>query len=504
MKSKTPTIKNTLTERSPVIVIMGHIDHGKSTLLDYIRKSNVVAGEAGGITQHMSAYEVVHTTKNGKQQKITFLDTPGHEAFTAIRTRGARVADIAILVVSAEDGVKTQTLEALKCILEEKIPYIVAINKIDKEGANIERTKQSLTENEIYLEGYGGTIPSVPISAKTGEGIPELLDMVLLVAEVEELKGDVSKNAEGIVIESNLDAKKGISGTIIIKDGALKSGMFIAAGESIAPVRIMEDFSGAKIAEAQFSTPVKIIGWTKLPVAGSPFTSFINKKEAESYALSHKNIPKESNQKKEQSADTTTIPVVVKADTSGSMDAIIHEIAKLSSGKMNVHVIHGGIGTIGENDVKLASATERAVLVGFNTKIDSAAANLAERLGLEIKTFDIIYKLTEWLAGIVTERTPLVESEELTGKAKVMKIFSKTKDKQIIGGKVESGILLVGVTVKIMRRESEIGTGKVRGLQQQKNKASEIKEGYEFGSMIESKIDIMPGDKLESYKTVVK
>jgi translation initiation factor IF-2 len=267
--------KDTTTkiERPPVVAVMGHIDHGKSTLLDYIRKTNIVETEAGGITQRISAYEVVHKTKEGQEKKITFLDTPGHEAFGAMRARGAKVADIAILVVAADDGVKPQTVDALKTILKAEIPYIVAINKIDKEGANVDRTKVSLAENEIYVEGYGGTISSVPISAKTGEGVSDLLDTVVLAAELEELTGDPSVNAEGVIIEANLDKKKGISATLVVKNGTLKSGQFVVAGSALSPVRLLENYAGKSIPEATFSSPVRIIGWNELPDVGSIFAT---------------------------------------------------------------------------------------------------------------------------------------------------------------------------------------------------------------------------------------
>lgn len=495
-----------MIERPPVVAIMGHIDHGKSTLLDYIRKTNIVDKEAGGITQHVSAYEVVNQSEKGEGKKITFLDTPGHEAFQAIRVRGAHIADIVVLVVSAEDGVKPQTLEALKCIKEEGMPYIVAINKIDRPGADIERTKQSLAENEIYIEGYGGSIPSVPISAKTGEGIPSLLDMILLVAEMEELKGDTAKKAEGIVLESNLDAKKGISATLVIKEGSLKKGMFVTADDSISPIRMMEDFAGKQISEATFSSPIKIIGWNKLPKAGAIFKSFDSKKEAEESAVKFTQIISTECKKTNTNVpcDKPSLPIILKADVSGSMEAIIHETLKIKNDRIDLKTISSGIGTISENDVRLASGDLNTVILGFNVKIDPPAANMAERLGIEIKTFDIIYKLTEWLEQKLKEKAPVLEVEELTGKAKILKIFSKSKDKQIIGGRVEEGNLISGVTIRILRRDAEIGQGKVRGLQIQKEKATEVKEGLEFGSMIESKTEIAPGDKIESFKIVKK
>jgi translation initiation factor IF-2 len=278
-------LNKSIIKRPPVVCIMGHIDHGKSTLLDYIRKTNIVDTEAGGITQRISAYEVVHKTPEGKEERITFIDTPGHESFGAMRTCGTAVADIAVLVVSAEEGVKKQTLDALGCIIASKIPYIIAINKIDKPSANIEKTKSSLIENEIYIEGYGGSVPCVPISAKTGEGIDELLDMVLLVAEMADFKGDISKSANGIVVEAHLDKQKGITAVVVIKDGKLESGMYIVCGDWIAPTRIMESFLSKKITEATFSSPVRIVGFDKLPRVGSPFVSFNTKKEAEEKRL---------------------------------------------------------------------------------------------------------------------------------------------------------------------------------------------------------------------------
>jgi translation initiation factor IF-2 len=275
--------KEATAVRPPVIVIMGHIDHGKSSLLDYIRKSNVVAGEAGSITQHTSAYEVEHQTHDGKSMRITFLDTPGHEAFASMRTRGARVADIAVLVVSAEEGVKTQTLEALSAIKESGIPFIVAANKIDRPNANPEIVKQELSEHGVFVEGYGGTVSFVPISAKTGEGIPDLLDLMLLTAEMEELSGDPSKDAEGVVVESHRDPKKGVSATLIITDGTLKKGMYVAAEESLSPVRRIESHVGHALDEATFSSPVRIMGFDSIPPAGAIFRAFKNKKAAEAY-----------------------------------------------------------------------------------------------------------------------------------------------------------------------------------------------------------------------------
>lgn len=495
-----------MIKRPPVICIMGHIDHGKSTLLDYIRKTTIAETEAGGITQRISAYEVIHKNKAGKENKITFLDTPGHEAFCAIRERGVNVADIAVLVVSAEDGVKKQTLEALKCIKDSGIPYIVAINKIDKPGADVERTKQNLAENEIYIEGYGGAVPWVPISAKTGEGVSELLDMMFLVAEIGELKGDVNKNAEGVVIEANLDSHKGISGTLIIKDGTLKTGMFIASGGSIASTRLIEDFTGKKIAEARFSSPIKVVGWSDLPAVGSTFKSFEIKKEAENYAtVFNENIPAKKTATKEKDGDNIfSINIILKAETMGSIEAIEHEIRKIKNDKVKIKIIYSGIGDISERDVKTAGAKEGTVILGFDSAIDSKARSYAERLGVEIKVFDVIYKLSEWIETKARESTPKFEIEETAGVAKIIRVFSRAKDKYVVGGKVESGLISLGEDAKILRRDQEVGRGKIKELQHQKNKVSEIKEGMEFGCQIQATIEIAPGDKIESYKIVEK
>ncbi len=501
MPTQNTSKANAVIERPPVVVIMGHIDHGKSTLLSYIRKSNKPLNEAGGITQHISAYEVEHE-KNGKKGSITFIDTPGHEAFGGIRKRGANVADMAVLVVSAEDGVKPQTLDALRSIKESKTPYIVAINKIDKEGADIEKTKMSLAEHEIYLENYGGDIPFVPISAKTGQGVPELLDMISLVAELEELTGNPDDLAQGIVIESNRDMKKGISATCIIKNGTLKKGMFITSGTASSPIRMMENYLGKPIDSASFSSPIKIIGWDELPSVGAPFQVFENQKDARAAIENFKNgktLPAAEQKASPVVLETFSIPLVVKADTGSSLEAVISEISKLTTERITGKVISSGIGPISENDVRLADGNEKAVIIGFNVKADPTAKHLAERNEIEIQMFDIIYKMDEWLKEMLLTRTPKMKVVEVSGRAKILKVFSTTKDKQILGGRVERGAVTLGSIVKIMRRDAEIGEGRVRELQQQKSKTTEVEEGKEFGAMVVSNIEIAPGDYIDSF-----
>ncbi len=492
-----------LIERPPIIVVMGHIDHGKSTLLDYIRKSNTVQKEAGGITQHISAYEVNHSAKDGKVHRITFLDTPGHEAFQAMRERGAKVADIAILIVSAEDGVKPQTIEALNAIKKDGLPYVVAISKIDKPEANIEKTKQSLAENDVFVEGFGGEIPCVEISAKSGVGIPELLDMLILVSELEELKAESNKPGSGVVIESNLDTKKGLTATAIVTDGTLERGQFAVSGKSISPLRLIENFMGENIQSASFSSPVRIIGWDTPPTVGSNFTCVKTKKEA--LLLVEKFNDKKPDQADDQfKSEAEIIPIVIKADTSGSLDALAYEINKLNNDRVNTKIVLSGIGPISENDIKNAGSNNNAFVLGFNTKIDPKAESLALRLNIPVYTFDIIYKLTEWLEGAIKDRTPSLEVEEVLGVAKILKIFSKVKDKQIVGGRVESGEIKIGENVRILRRDVEISRGRIRELQKQKQKTGTVSQGEEFGAQIEAKFEIAPGDKIECLTLVKK
>lgn len=502
--------KENKTKRAPVIVVMGHVDHGKSALLDYIRKTNVVGGEAGGITQHISAYEVEHKNKNGEVQKITFLDTPGHESFSKMRARGSKVADIAILVVSAEEGVKPQTLEAHKAIVDSGIPFIVAINKIDKPEANVERIKTNLLENEIYLEGMGGDIPWVPISAKTGEGVDDLLDMMLLVSDMAELTGDTLKTAEGIVIESHRDTQKGISTTLLIKDGCIKKGDFVRAGGSVSPVRIMEDFMGKSINEAQFSSPIHIIGFDTVPQAGETFEVFSSKKEAEQAALAYVSHQTESTPEQQtqdipdSENEVISIPIALRADVMGSIEAIEHEIAKISHERIEIKIVQKNVGNVSEGDVKLALGSPGMLIIGFNVGVDNGAKDLAMRNNITIHLFDIIYKLAEWLEEEIKSKVPEIDVEESTGNATILKIFSKNKDKQVVGGKVNSGSIKIGNTVNIIRRDNHIGTGVITNLQQQKVSCKEVEEGNEFGAQIDSRTELANNDVIESFIIVKK
>ena len=484
-----------IVPRPPIVVVMGHIDHGKSTLLDYIRKSNTPRAEAGGITQHLSAYVVTHKTDDGDEKKITFLDTPGHEAFQKMRLRGADVADIAILVVSAEDGVKPQTLEALASIKSAAIPYIVAINKIDKPSANLAMTHASLIENEIYIEGMGGDIPWVAISAKTGEGVNELLDVLVLSAELAELTGDATLPASGKVIEAHLDQKRGTHATLLVTNGTLASGQYVVSGDTYAPVRIMEDYTGMAIKMAGPSEPVGVVGWNEAPKIGALFRTVASKKEVEAAIEQTDNVGTGA----VNIGTEPTIPLLIKVDTLGTIDAIEHEIAKCATDGIHARIIDRRVGAITATDVQNIRATKDAIILGFNVAAPRAVRELAERFGVEIKTVSVIYELSEWLTAALKARTPARTIEQKTGRAKILKVFSTQKNTHVLGGRVEDGVLAVGEQVKILRRDLEIGKGKLFNLQQQKANVQSVSHD-EFGMQVESRAEVAAGDYIETFK----
>ncbi len=502
--------KSTSVPRPPVVAVMGHIDHGKSTLLDYIRKTNVVEGEAGGITQHLGAYEVVHTTKEGQTRRITFLDTPGHEAFKGIRSRGANVADIGILIVSAEEGVKPQTIEALGSIKKAGIPYIVAITKIDKPEANVERTKQSLAEHEIYVEGYGGDIPFTAISSKTGEGVDDLLDLILLVAELNDIHSESGKPTLAYIIESDVDTKKGISATLIIKEGTLPKGGFLVAETAFTQTRRLEDFLGKSIEKGEPGQPVHIVGWSAVPPVGALCRVVRSKREAEELILSEEAKKKQrpNNTATTLLVETTLLPLIIKADTGGSLEAVEAEVLKQATEKVTIKVVAKGIGSISESDLKSASGSGNPAIVGFNVSLDPQAKSISERLpaqaggGITVQTFDIIYKLGEWVAELVKTRTPKVTVVTVKATVRVLKIFTTEKDKQVIGGKVTDGEIASGDEFTILRRTAPIGKGRVRELQKLKEKVSSVPSGSEFGAYVSTSIGIMPGDELQAVTSI--
>ncbi len=502
MDSKKSTI-----QRPPVVVVMGHIDHGKSKLLDYIRSANIVEKEAGGITQHIGAYETdvkCESNHPHKTRRITFLDTPGHEAFSQMRVRGARIADVAVLVVAAEDGPKPQTIEAHKAIQQSGIPFVVAINKIDKPDANPEIVKAKLAENQIFVENYGGSVPCVNISAKTGQGVNELLDIILLLSDLEDLSADPEEPATGFVIESDLDPKRGTSSTLLIQNGTLRMGDFVAAGGGVAPVRIFEDFMGKRLKEATFSSPVKITGFSKIPQVGAEFRTFKNKKEAEAAANDFGSKAADNKPKAEaRDLSKTTIPVVIKSDVYGSLEAVEKEIKKLEDDQISINILRTGTGNIGEEDVKISSGADNSIVLGFNVGIDPAAKILAERFNALIYTAKIIYEISDWLKTEIEKRRPRTEKDEVVGSAKILKIFNRDKNRQVLGARVLEGkATITNGGIKIKRQENEIGQGKIAGMQHNRVAVKEVEKGNEFGVMIDAKIELAPGDVIEIIEKV--
>jgi len=499
--------------RPPIVAVVGHIDHGKSTLLDYIRRTNVAATESGGITQHLSAYEAEHENATGKH-KITFLDTPGHEAFAAMRSRGLEVADVAILVVSAEDGVKPQTLEALKLINDVKIPYIVAFTKIDKPSANIEKAKMSMLEAGVFLESLGGDVPWIPVSGKSGEGIPELLDLILLAGELEGLSADLTRPGEGLIIEAHVDGKRGSTATLMVQNGKIESGEYILSGESFAPVRIMENFLGKKIKEALPGMPVTVVGFSSLPKVGDAWRTVESKKEAEAEALGaaqenrKKSIAPTVSMAEEEAEERlhVVLPLVIKTDVAGTGEAVLHEIEKLPQDeRLEVRIVTRAVGTITEGDVRQAGAGKTpGIIVGFNVKVEREAQDLADRLGVKIEIFSIIYKLAEWLGTQLEERRPRQKEEERIASARIIKVFSNVKNRYVLGGKVEEGTLIIGKHIKLMRQEVEVGRGEIVGLQAHKEEVKRIESGSEFGAMLRLDAEPKNGDYIEMFEVVMK
>ncbi len=492
-------------ERPPVVAIMGHVDHGKSTLLDYIQKTNIVENESGGITQHLSAYEVEFD--DGK--KITFIDTPGHAAFDAMRDRSGALADIAILIISAEDGIKEQTKHAIQVIKKYKIPFIVAINKIDKENANPEKVKTDLLEEEIYLEGFGGDVPYAEISAKTGKGVDELLQLILLLAEMEEMKGDLNKNASGFVVESTRDPKKGISATLIIKDGTIKKGQFIVVEDSMSSTRMLRDFKGKNIDSARFSSPVQISGFDRMPVVGTRFETYDTKKEAQKVSEEFKRMKDEIAEKKqlipEVPEDVALIPIILKTDVVGTADAIEKEILKKSDERVIFKIIRSEAGNINESDIKLALTDSRTVIIGFHTNEDIHLKNVSGYAQVQIHLFDVIYHLSEWLDILYEERRIKQEVRVPHGKLKVLKLFSRKKTQTLLGGEIQEGTIYLNDEFIIFRKEEEIGFGKILGLQEGKMNREKVEgKGTQCGILAESKEEIKEGDLIQVFTREIR
>ena len=495
-----------MVSRPPVVCVMGHVDHGKTSLLDAIRNTNVTRGEAGGITQHIGAYVVENSG-----QKITLLDTPGHEAFTAMRMRGANATDIAVLVVAADDGVMPQTVEAISHAKAAGVEIIVAINKIDKPSANVERVKQELSEYELIPEDWGGSTIFVPVSAHTGEGIDTLLEMILLSAEVCELKANPNRAARGLVIEAQLDKGKGPVATILVQKGTLHVGDFIAAGACSGKVRAMMDDKGRRVKEAGPSTPVEILGLGDVPNAGEILMSFPSDKEAKNFAgafvSENKNRLLEETKGKLsldnlfdqiQASDLKELPLIVKADVQGSVEAVKQSLTKLSNEEVVVRVIHGGVGAVNESDVSLA-ATSNAIIIGFNVRPDAMAKQLADQEGVDLRLYRVIYQAIEDVEAAMKGMLDPVFEEKVIGHAEVRQLFKASGVGTIAGSYVLDGIFQRNCKVRITREGEQIFEGELASLKRFKDDVKEVKAGYECGLVFDGFNDIKEEDRVEAY-----
>ena len=501
--------ENTLVSRPPVVCVMGHVDHGKTSLLDAIRETHVTDREAGGITQHIGASVV---KING--QKITFLDTPGHEAFTAMRMRGANATDIAILVVAADDGIMPQTVEAISHAKAAGIEIIVAINKIDKESANIDYVKQGLAEQGLIPEDWGGSTICVPVSARTGEGITELLEMVLLTADILELKANPKRNARGLVIEAQLDKGRGVVATVLVQKGTLKVGEPIAAGSSYGKVRAMIDDKGRRVKEAGPSTPVEILGLNNVPNAGEVFVACDSEKDARSFAetfvsQNREKMLEETRSRMSlddlfsqiQTGNLKELELIVKADVQGSVEAVKQSLTKLSNEEVVVKVIHGGVGAINESDVSLASASN-AIIIGFNVKPDMTAKATAEQEKVDIRLYSVIYKAIEDIEAAMKGMLDPIFEEKVIGHAEVRQIFKASGVGNIAGSYVLDGVFERNCKVRITREGKQIFEGDLASLKRFKDDVKEVKAGYECGLVFDGFNDIAEFDIVEAYKMV--
>ncbi|MBR0518696.1 translation initiation factor IF-2, partial [bacterium] len=494
-----------MVARPPVVTILGHVDHGKTSLLDAIRKSNVTAGEAGGITQKIGAYVVEHDSK-----KIVFLDTPGHEAFTAMRARGAQVTDIAVLVVAADDGVMPQTIEAINHAKAAKVPIIVAINKIDKPGANPERVKQQLSEHGLIPEDWGGDVICVPVSAKAKMGIDDLLEMITLVADIQELKANPRRRAYGVILESRLDKGLGCMATVLVQKGTLKPSDSVIAGLTSGKVRVLINERGERVKKATPSIPVEIVGLTDLPNAGDILRVVKDDKMArqisderqtrdrERHLVSGPRTTLQDIFKTMSEGEKKQLDVLIKADSNGSVEAIKHSLAKLPDDEVKVNVIHGAVGAISESDVLLARASN-SLIIGFNIKMEANIKKLADQEKVAIRNYDVIYRMIEDIQAAMKGMLEPEYESVLTGTAEVRQLFKASKVGVIAGSYVSSGKVMRNSDLKIYRNKKLIHEGKIESLKRFKDDVREVIEGFECGITVENFNDIQVGDTIEAY-----
>lgn len=486
--------------RPPVVVVMGHVDHGKTKLLDAIRETNVVDQEAGGITQHIGAYQVIT-----RDRLITFLDTPGHEAFKAMRSRGGQIADVAILVVAADDGLQPQTLESISVIQKEKLPFVVAINKIDKENADIEKVKQELSEINLLPEEWGGKIICQPISAKFKKNIPELLDTILLVADMEALKSDNQGSAVGTIIESHVDKSAGPVATVLVQAGVLEVGDMFMVGDVPGKIKIMQDWTGADLKQATPATPVKILGLKKLPVIGEVLEVITDKKEFKEKLKNSNSKKKVSvtasnshNDSSDEESGINTLSLIIKSDVLGSAEAIEESLAKINVPDTQIRVLKKGLGQITEDDIHNAEAT-KAIIIGFHIKENKNITSLADEKHVTVLYFDIIYKLLEEVEKILNNIKAKKVVHKFLGKMEVLAIFKSTKNTMIFGGKVTQGKINKDAKIKVMKNGEVETIGEMTNLQAAKENVSEVAEGNEAGIEYKGDPIVEVGDTLEFF-----
>lgn len=494
MKDNKEQNKN-LIARPPVVVVLGHVDHGKSSILEAIKDLKITSKESGGITQHIGAYQLKHQGK-----KITFIDTPGHEAFEAMRSRGAKIADIAVLVIAAEESIKPQTKEAIKHIKEAGIPFVVVLNKIDKPTADPEKVKRELMGQKIVVESMGGKIPSINISAKTKQGIEDLLEIILLVAEMEELKGDISQNASGIVVESYLDAKRGPITTLIIKNGTLKQGDIIGTKSALGKAKSLEDFQGKIIKKAMPSDPVLILGFEQIPKTGEEFRAFGGIESAKR-ELKKVEIGKPlaaTSDADQEIEEKRFLNLIIKADVLGSLEAIENILKDIPQEKAAFKILKADVGEINDTDIKLAH-TSRSIILGFRVKANQTAQKLALREKVRIMTFEVIYELTQTAKELLERKLAPETIRKDIGKLKILAIFKKEEKKQIIGGKVIEGEIKKDLLVDVLRDKEKIGQGKILKVQKEKEEADLVEKGKECGVLFAGNIEIQEQDILEAY-----
>ena len=493
-----------LKPRPPVITILGHVDHGKTSLLDAIRQTEVAAGEAGGITQHIGAYQV-----EKKGRLITFLDTPGHAAFTQMRARGAQGADIVVLVVAADDGVMPQTREAIAHAKAARVPMIVALNKVDKANANPDRVKQQLAELELVPDDWGGNTMVVSVSAKQKQGIDDLLEGILLVADSNEIKANPGGKVIGTVIEAELDKSKGVLATLLVQNGTLEAGDIVVAGTAYGKLRAITDYKGKLIKKAGPSTPVAVMGLSGMPSAGDIFQVVASEKEARNIVGERTDAAKTLSQTKKkvsledlfanvQAGEAKGLNLIVKADVQGSLDPIVTELNKLGQGEIGLHILHAETGNIGNNDVMLASAS-KAIIIGFNVQADVDGRRLAEKEGVDIRLYEIIYRMTEDIEKALNGMLEPKLVEKILGRAQVLDVFTASKFGKVAGCKVTDGELMRGARVRLFRGADMIYEGDLSSLRHEKEDVKEIRQGFECGVGFKSFNDIQPGDQLVCY-----